>query len=125
MTPGGSGKRRSKPTLLEIEQVFDALSHEARRHIVMLLAHQGPELPSGYLARRLSNSWPTTTRHLHALEAAGIVTVRREGRNVMYRLERERLQGVVGGWLAMLGPSNPEQIWRSRGPRHLRKEVHA
>lgn len=125
MAPGGSGKRRAAPTLVEIERVFDALSHEARRHIVMLLAHQGPELPSGYLAGRLSHSWPTTTRHLHVLEAAGIVTVRRDGRNAMYRLERERLQGVLGGWIAMLEPSDPQQIWRSRGPRHLRKEAHA
>src|SRR5689334_4408938 len=92
------------PTLADTAAVFDALAHPARRHIVAVLAHQGPELPSGYLARRLSHSWPTTTRHLHVLEDAGIVSARRDGRSCIYRLERERLRRVVGGWLAFLEP---------------------
>jgi hypothetical protein len=36
--------------LVEIGAVFFALSHEARRHIVMLLGNSGGELPSGYRA---------------------------------------------------------------------------
>ena len=107
--------------MAETERVFDVLAHEARRHIVLLLAHYGPELPSGYLASRLAHSWPTTTRHLHVLEAAGIVTVRREGRNSIYSLERDELRRVVGGWLALLDEQGPKQIWRSPGRRSLRK----
>jgi DNA-binding transcriptional ArsR family regulator len=107
--------------LEEIECVFGALSHEARRHIVLLLSHLGGELPSGYLAKRFSHSWPTTTRHLHVLEAAGLVSVRREGRSCVYRLERERLHEVLGGWLALLDPPSPEQTWRSSGPRSVQK----
>ena len=117
--------RQARPSLTEIERVFDALAHEARRHVVLLLAHHGPELPSGYLANRLSHSWPTTTRHLHVLEAAGIVTVRREGRNCMYRLERDELQRIVGGWLDLLDAPTPNQIWRSPGPRSIRKGTSA
>jgi len=101
--------------------VFTALSHEVRRHIVQLLSHLGDELPSGYLAKRFAHSWPTTTRHLHVLEAAGLVSVRREGRSCVYRLERDRLRGVVGGWLALLDPPRPEQTWRSSGPRSVTK----
>ena len=100
--------------------MFDALAHETRRQIVLLLAHYGPELPSGYLASRLSHSWPTTTRHLHVLEAAGVVTVRRDGRNSIYRLERDHLQHVVGGWLALLDPPRRRQIWRSPNARSTR-----
>ncbi len=103
--------------------MFAALSHEVRRHIVVLLSHRGGELPSGYLAQRFAHSWPTTTRHLHALEAAGLVTVRRDGRNVVYRLDRDRLRRVVGGWLALLDPSTPEQTWRSSGPRLITKRT--
>jgi DNA-binding transcriptional ArsR family regulator len=113
--------RRKRPTLAETESVFGALAHEARRQIVLLLSHHGPELPSGYLASRLSHSWPTTTRHLHVLEAAGIVTVRRDGRNCVYRLEREHLQRVVGEWLALIDPPSPGQIWRSPGRRTVRE----
>src|SRR5215510_688387 len=105
------------PSLAEIEATFAALSHEVRRHIVQLLSHLGGELPSGYLAKRFSHSWPTTTRHLHVLEAAGLVTVRREGRSSVYRLERDKLRRVVGGWLTLLDPPTPEQTWRSSGPR--------
>jgi DNA-binding transcriptional ArsR family regulator len=113
------GVALAPPRLEEIECVFAALSHEVRRHIVLLLSHLGDELPSGYLAKRFAHSWPTTTRHLHVLEAAGLVSVRRDGRNCVYRLERDRLQRVVGGWLGLLDPATPEQIWRSPGPRTI------
>jgi DNA-binding transcriptional ArsR family regulator len=108
------------PTLPETEAVFAALAHEVRRHIVQLLSHLGGELPSGYLAKRFPHSWPTTTRHLRVLEAAGIVTVRREGRSSVYRLERDRLRRIVGGWLSVLDPPTPEQTWRSTGPRRVK-----
>jgi DNA-binding transcriptional ArsR family regulator len=107
------------PTLAETASVFAALSHEVRRHIVQLLSHLGGELPSGYLAKRFAHSWPTTTRHLRVLEAAGLVTVRREGRSSVYRLERDRLRRVVGGWLAVLDPPTPQQTWRSSGSRSV------
>jgi DNA-binding transcriptional ArsR family regulator len=103
--------------------VFDALAHEARRHIVQVLGRYGPELPSGYLAKRFTHSWPTTTRHLHVLEDAGIVSVRRVGRSCIYRLERDRLERVVGGWLALLESPTPTQTWRSPRPRSIRKEA--
>jgi DNA-binding transcriptional ArsR family regulator len=112
------------PSLEETECVFEALSHEVRRHILLLLSHLGDELPSGYLAKRFAHSWPTTTRHLHVLEAAGLVSVRREGRCCVYRLERERLLRVAGGWLALLDPTTPEQTWRSSGPRTLPRGTH-
>lgn len=109
------------PRLDEIERVFDALSHEVRRHVLLLLSHRGGELSSGYLAKCFSHSWPTTTRHLHVLEAAGLVSVRRDGRSCVYRLERDRLRRVVGGWLALLDAPTPEQTWRSSGPRSVTK----
>lgn len=116
---------RATPTLTEIDAVFEAIAHEARRHILLLLSHHGPELPSGYLAGRLNHSWPTTTRHLHALQEAGLVSVRREGRNSIYRLERDRLQRVVAGWLALLEAPTPTETWRSAGPRSTRKVARA
>jgi DNA-binding transcriptional ArsR family regulator len=107
----------AEPTLAETEAVFAALAHDVRRHIVQLLSHLGGELPSGYLAQRFAHSWPTTTRHLRVLEAAGIVEVRRVGRSSFYRLDRDRLRRIVGGWLAMLDPPTPEKTWRSTGRR--------
>jgi DNA-binding transcriptional ArsR family regulator len=105
-----------QPRLDEVELMFGALAHAARRQIVMMLAHLGGELPSGYLAKRLAASWPTTTRHLHVLEAAGVIAVRREGRGSYYRLDRDRVRRVLGTWLALLEPPTPTRTWRSRGP---------
>jgi DNA-binding transcriptional ArsR family regulator len=103
--------------LAETEAVFFALSHEARRHIVMLLGHSGGELPSGYLAKRFQHSWPTTTRHLKVLEDAGLVHVTRKGRSSHYRLDRERVQRVLGEWLARLDAPTPTKTWAPSGPR--------
>src|SRR5215831_14341634 len=103
--------------LAEVDAVFGALAHAARRQLVLLLSYFGPELPSGYLARRFSHSWPTTTRHLNILLRAGVVEVRREGRTSSYRLNRPLLQRVVGGWLDNLTPPSPEQTWASSGPK--------
>ena len=109
------------PTLAEIETVFAALAHAARRHILLILSHLGGELPSGYLAARFRHSWPTTTRHLGVLEKAGLVEVRRRGRNSHYRIDRERLLRVVGGWLDHLEPATPKQTWTSSGPKSTRE----
>src|SRR5262245_23522734 len=106
-----------EPTLADYEQVFAALAHQARREILLLLGHAGGELPSGYLARRFQHSWPTTTRHLKVLEQAGLVHVHREGRTSRYRIDRERVQGVLRTWLGLLEPVGPEQTWSSEGPK--------
>jgi DNA-binding transcriptional ArsR family regulator len=105
------------PTLDEIEAVFFALSHEARRHIVLLLGHCGGELPSGYLAKRFQHSWPTTTRHLKVLEEAGLVEVRRHGRSSHYKLKRDHIQRVLGGWIGVLDAPSPSKTWAPTGPR--------
>src|SRR5689334_25156945 len=110
-----------RPTLADIDAVFAALAHEARRHVLVLLAQRGGELPSGYLAARFQHSWPTTTRHLKVLEQAGIVEVRREGRNSHYRLDRERITRVVGGWLRHVAPVDPALTWAPTGARSTRE----
>ena len=108
------------PRLEDVDAVFHALAHEARRNVVLILSHFGDELPSGYLARRFAHSWPTTTRHLGVLQRAGIVEVRREGRTSHYRLNREFVQRVVGGWLDNLTPPAPDRRWSSSGPKAVR-----
>src|SRR5215471_51527 len=107
--------------LPDVDAVFAALAHAARRQLVLLLSYFGPELPSGYLARRFSHSWPTTTRHLNILHRAGVVEVRREGRTSYYRLNRQLVERVVGGWLDSLTPPTPDQTWTSSGPKFTRE----
>jgi DNA-binding transcriptional ArsR family regulator len=56
-------------------------------------------MTAGEIADRFSCSWPTTSRHFRKLEDAGLVDVRRSGREWMYRLDQKRL-AVVSEWLA-------------------------
>lgn len=109
--------RTKRPTLADTDAVFYALAHETRRQLVVMLAHRGDELPSGFLASQFAASWPTITRHLKVLEDAGVVEVRREGRGANYRLVRERVTLVLGTWLDHLEPVDPERTWTSRGPK--------
>jgi len=43
--------------------------------------------------------------------------VQRKGRSSTYRINRERVFRVVGGWLDNLEPPTPKQKWVSTGPR--------
>src|SRR4029079_9918915 len=110
-------KQSAAPSLEDVDVIFNALAHEVRRHIVVLLSQLGGELPSGWLAARFQQSWPTTTRHLGVLEKAGIVEVHRAGRSSIYRLKRERVERVLGSWLRQLTPPGPDQTWAPTGPR--------
>jgi DNA-binding transcriptional ArsR family regulator len=81
------------------EQVFAALAHASRRHVLAVLRARGGRMTAGEIARRFECAWPTTTRHLKILEAAGLVRAEPSGRERVYRLDSERLRAVAGGWL--------------------------
>jgi DNA-binding transcriptional ArsR family regulator len=107
MTRPGS-PLRGESRLREVEAVFGALAHPSRRHVLLLLQFRGGEMTAGEIAERLSCRWPTTSRHLRVLEAAGLVSVEAQGRERLYRLERERLLSVAGEWLRWFDVELPE-----------------
>src|SRR5436305_5383178 len=88
------------------EALFTALAHPARRRILISLNFAGGELSAGAIARLFAHAWPTTTRHLQLLEAAGIVRAERRGRSRVYRLEDKPL-ALARDWLD----------WFERDPR--------
>lgn len=90
--------------LEQIEQVFGALAHASRRHILLVLLFHGGSMSAGEIASRFECSWPTTTRHLRVLEDAALVRVERRGRERVYHLNDALLKTVLGGWLAHFGP---------------------
>ncbi len=83
----------------DLEEVFAALAHASRRQILLALWLRGGALSAGQIAERFSCKWPTITRHLNLLVSAGLISVRKEGRERFYTLDRDRLVEVVGGWL--------------------------
>jgi DNA-binding transcriptional ArsR family regulator len=85
--------------LADLDAVFAALDHAQRRRILVVLHARGDAMTAGEIADRFDCTWPTTSRHLRQLEDAGLVTVEKSGRERVYRLARDRLAAVVGGWL--------------------------
>jgi DNA-binding transcriptional ArsR family regulator len=90
---------KAERQLADVEQVFNALAHASRRHILLVLQFRGGQMTAGEIADRFACSWPTTTRHLRILEAAGLVRVEKRGRERIYRLARDRLSAITAGWL--------------------------
>lgn len=74
----------------DIGTVFKALGHPARRSILDRL--RGGERPIGELAAPFEMSLPAVSKHIHVLESAGLLEVRREGRMRLCRLVPEPLR---------------------------------
>ena len=88
----------ARARLEAIEAVFAMLAHGARRQILLAIHFRGGSV-AGEIARRFSHSWPTTSRHLRVLEAAGLLTHEKRGRERIYKLQRERL-ALATEWLS-------------------------
>ncbi len=52
-------------------------------------------MSAGEVVERFAMSQPSISRHLAVLRNAGLVTARREGQNVVYRLDTTVMQDVV------------------------------
>jgi len=81
----------------EAIQALSALASEARLSVYRLLVKRGPEgyTPSELLGR-LDLPAPTLSFHLKGLAQAGLVVSRREGRNLHYGPNFERMNALVG-----------------------------
>ena len=91
-------KSKAEQKIAELTDVLTALSHPARRQILMTIHFRGGEMSAGEIADRFAHSWPTTTRHLRVLEEAGLVTATQDGRARIYRADHSRLEAVQA-WL--------------------------
>lgn len=99
-----NAKPKGFADLEDLEAVFAALAHQSRRTILLVLQARGGTMTSGDIAGRFDAAWPTITRHLRILERARLVNVELQGRERLYRLDRQRLLQVAGGWLARFNP---------------------
>lgn len=81
----------------EVSDVFAAIAHPLRRHILDLLAER--ERSVNEIASHFDVSRPAVSQHLRVLLDAGLVAERRAGRERRYALVPERL-AIVSAWLA-------------------------
>jgi DNA-binding transcriptional ArsR family regulator len=56
-------------------------------------------MTAGKIADVFEHAWPTTTRHIRVLEAAGLIYQNKQGRTRVYYIDRRRLE-LVQDWLA-------------------------
>jgi DNA-binding transcriptional ArsR family regulator len=85
----------------ELGALFAALADPTRRQVVSELAREHAVTASG-LAHELPMSRQAVAKHLAALERAGLVTPRREGRETRYRLTPEPLDAAIA-WMEEVG----------------------
>jgi ArsR family transcriptional regulator, arsenate/arsenite/antimonite-responsive transcriptional repressor len=73
-----------------------ALAQDNRLGVYRLLVQAGPEgLPAGGVASTLKLAPNTLTFHFDRLRQAGLVTVRREGRSMIYAARYDTMNGLI------------------------------
>ena len=73
-----------------------ALAQDNRLDVYRLLVQAGPEgMPAGRVAEELDLAPNTLTFHFDRLRVAGLVTVRREGRSMIYAARFETMNGLL------------------------------
>jgi DNA-binding transcriptional ArsR family regulator len=88
---------------------FNAVAEPRRRQILDVLA--GGERPVNDLVHLLGLAQPQVSKHLRVLREVGVVQVREEGRQRMYRLNGLALK-PIHDWV-----SNYERTWSERFDR--------
>jgi len=74
-----------------------ALAQDNRLDVFRLLVQAGPGgMPAGAVAEALDLAPNTLTFHFDRLRAAGLVTVRREGRSMIYAAQFEQMNALLG-----------------------------
>lgn len=73
-----------------------ALAQDNRLDVYRLLVQAGPEgMPAGAVADALKIAPNTLTFHFDRLRVAGLVTVRREGRSMIYAARYEAMNALI------------------------------
>ena len=73
-----------------------ALAQDSRLDVFRLLVRAGPAgLPAGAVASALALAPNTLTFHFDRLRQAGLITVRREGRSMIYAARYETMNGLL------------------------------
>jgi len=97
-----------------VSKAFRALADPTRRQILQEL--KNGELSAGQITACFSISGPSISRHLSILKNADLVSERRDGNRIFYRLEPEQIALTVGDFLSAVCPT---QLARRR---HLKRK---
>jgi ArsR family transcriptional regulator, arsenate/arsenite/antimonite-responsive transcriptional repressor len=80
----------------QVIEALGALAHEHRLAIFRLLVERGPAgLAAGEIAERVGLVPSSLTFHVQNLQRAGLIARRREGRQLIYSADFDRMEGLV------------------------------
>ncbi len=83
--------------LVDPTKVFEALAHDARLAVIRILIPAGPDgLAAGVIGDQIGSPPSALSFHLGRLANAGLVRMRRVGRNQYYAVDYQRLAALVG-----------------------------
>jgi DNA-binding transcriptional ArsR family regulator len=96
---------------------FNALAEPKRREVLAALAIEGAdgELPVNAVVQSLGWPQPQVSKHLAVLREVGLVSVRRNGRERLYRVNGEAIKSIHD-WTKLF-----EQFWESQLERIKRR----
>jgi len=95
------------PRAATTSDVFNAIAEPRRRDILVYLAQV--ERPVGDIVVALGLEQPSVSKHLRVLRDVGLVHVRRDGRQILYRTNAEKIR--------------PLHEWTSRFERYWRRQL--
>jgi DNA-binding transcriptional ArsR family regulator len=95
------------PRAATTSDVFNAIAEPRRRDILVYLAQV--ERPVGDIVVALGLEQPSVSKHLRVLRDVGLVHVRRDGRQILYRTNAENIR--------------PLHEWTSRFERYWRRQL--
>jgi DNA-binding transcriptional ArsR family regulator len=87
-----------------LDATLRALGDPTRREILKAL--RGGDLTAGEIAARFPMTAASVSHHLSVLKEAGLVTVERNGRNLIYTLETTVFQEFLQEMMGFLGKGN-------------------
>ena len=93
----------SVPRAATTSDVFNAIAEARRRDILAFLVD---ERPVNDIVDALELSQPSVSKHLKVLRDVGLVSVRRDGRQIFYRTNAEAIR-PLHEWTRMF-----ERLWR-------------
>src|SRR5215831_10507440 len=104
--------------------ILAALAQDNRLDVFRLLVEAGPQgMPAGHIADSLKLQPNALTFHLDRLREADLVTVRRDGRSMIYAARTEAMNALVSYLTDHCCQGRPELCAPSAKPARRRERV--
>ena len=103
--------------------ILGALAQDNRLDVFRLLVEAGPQgMPAGHIAASLRLPHSALSFHLDRLREAGLITVRRDGRSMIYAAQFDAMNSLVSYLTAHCCQGRPELCAPKAPPARRRRK---